>query len=320
MINGIKEQMLALLESKGEVSAAEFRALMPGVPEQTVFSRIRSLERSGLLYQSGRGKYSLGTKPVYKEEIFPKMMELSSALTLEFVGATLCISSLDKSNILIETDRVEVDRMLIFLRERYKGVYSLREAIRNREFLKDAIIVKPIITDAPLILAEGLTAPSLEKKLVDLIADRAFFHFEDSDLKREFQRAFEVYPININRLLRYAGRRNVAKKVKAQIASLNSERLDAVSMIQRTLAGLPVLRAWLFGSWSRMEERENSDIDLLVDFDKSAGVSLLDHVGYQQELESLLNRPVDLVTNGTLFPHVAKNVNNDKYLIYERRA
>ena len=320
MVNGIKEQMLALLESQGEVSAAEFKALMPDVPEQTVFSRIRSLEKAGLLYQSGRGKYSLGTKPVYKEEIFPKMMELSSALTMEFIGATLCISSLDRSNILIETDRTEVDKMLVFLRERYKAVYSFREAIHNREFLKDAITVKPIITDAPLILTGGLTVPAIEKKLVDLLADKAFFHLEAEELNREFQRAFEVYPINRNRLLRYAGRRNVAKEAKSLIANLDANRLDAVSKIQRTLAGQPVLRAWLFGSWSRMEEKEDSDIDLLVDFDKSAGVSLLDHVGYQQELESRLNRPVDLVTNGTLLPHVSRNANKDKYLISERRA
>ena len=127
-------------------------------------------------------------------------------------------------------------------------------------------------------------------------------------------------PINRNRLLRYAGRRNVAKDAKSLIANLDANRLDAVSKIQRTLAGQPVLRAWLFGSWSRMEEKEDSDIDLLVDFDKSAGVSLLDHVGYQQELELRLNRPVDLVTNGTLLPHVSRNANKDKYLIYERRA
>lgn len=320
MVNLIKEQMLALMETRGEVAAAEFRALMPDVPEQTVFSRIHSLERAGLLYRSGRGRYSLGSKPVYKETIYPKMKELNTLLVAKFVGATLCVSSMDNSNILVETDKSDVDKMTLFLRGCHPGVYGFREAVRNRESLEDSIIVKPIITDSPVIVTEGLTVPSLEKKLVDLVADRDFFHLDEKALHREFQRAFEVYPINRNRLLRYAGRRNVSAVIQSQISALDKERLDIVSKIQLALAGQPVLRAWLFGSWSRMEERRDSDIDILVDFDKSAGVSLLDHIGYQQDLESRLNRPVDYVTNGTLFPSVAKNVEADKYIIYERRA
>lgn len=312
--------MLALLESVGEASASDFKELMPGLPEQTVFSRIRSLERMGLIFQSGRGKYSLGSKPVYKETIYPKMKELNTLLVPEFAGATLCISSLDNSNILVETDKSEVDGMTVFLRGRYPGVYGFREAVRSRASLKDAIVVKSVITDSPLIVTEGLSVPSLEKKLVDLVADRVFFHLDDAALHREFQRAFEVYPINRSRLMRYAGRRNVSAEVRNWISALDKERLDVISKIQRALAGQPVIRAWLFGSWSRMEEGRESDIDILVDFDKTARVSLLDHIGYQQDLESRLNRPVDYVTNGTLLPFVEKNVETDKYIIYERRA
>ncbi|MBQ1797713.1 MAG: nucleotidyltransferase domain-containing protein, partial [Prevotella sp.] len=35
----------------------------------------------------------------------------------------------------------------------------------------------------------------------------------------------------------------------------------------------PVLKAWLFGSFARGEERPDSDVDLLVEFDKNARVS-----------------------------------------------
>ncbi len=33
----------------------------------------------------------------------------------------------------------------------------------------------------------------------------------------------------------------------------------------------PILRAWLFGSYSRGEETPESDIDILVDYDRSEG-------------------------------------------------
>ena len=35
----------------------------------------------------------------------------------------------------------------------------------------------------------------------------------------------------------------------------------------------PVVKAWLFGSFARGEERPDSDVDLLVEYDKDARIS-----------------------------------------------
>ena len=80
----------------------------------------------------------------------------------------------------------------------------------------------------------------------------------------------------------------------------------------------PVVRAWLFGSFARGEERPSSDVDLLVLFDKDAKVSLLRHASMIDDLEDKLQRPVDLVTEGTLLPFAVDSANRDKRLIYER--
>ena len=37
----------------------------------------------------------------------------------------------------------------------------------------------------------------------------------------------------------------------------------------------PVLKAWLFGSYARGEQREDSDVDILVEFDHSSPIGLL---------------------------------------------
>lgn len=50
----------------------------------------------------------------------------------------------------------------------------------------------------------------------------------------------------------------------------------------------------LFGSFARDEAGPDSDVDLLVEF--SAPVGLLHLAGLQLRLESLMGRPVDLVT------------------------
>lgn len=80
----------------------------------------------------------------------------------------------------------------------------------------------------------------------------------------------------------------------------------------------PILKAWLFGSFARGEETALSDVDLLVVYDKEARVSLLKHAAMICELEKILNRPVDIVEEGTLLPFAVESANYDKKLIYER--
>ena len=54
----------------------------------------------------------------------------------------------------------------------------------------------------------------------------------------------------------------------------------------------------VFGSTARGEDRPESDVDLLVDM--ASGRSLLDLVGLGQDLEELLARKVDVVTDASL--------------------
>lgn len=82
----------------------------------------------------------------------------------------------------------------------------------------------------------------------------------------------------------------------------------------------PIVRAWLFGSFARGEETPQSDVDLLVQYDDNARVSLLKHAAMICELEKILDRSVDIVEDGTLRPRVREHVNQDRKLIYEREC
>lgn len=93
-----------------------------------------------------------------------------------------------------------------------------------------------------------------------------------------------------------------------------------IEKIKHYLSSQPVVRAWLFGSFARGEQREDSDVDILVAFDDKAKVSLLRHAGILCDLEDILRRPVDLVNELSLYPEVRESVNHDKILIYERDA
>jgi len=79
----------------------------------------------------------------------------------------------------------------------------------------------------------------------------------------------------------------------------------------------PVEKAWVFGSFSRGEERADSDIDIIVSFIPGTHLGLK-FFQMNMELEHLLKRPVDLVVEGDLLPFAEKTANHDKVLVYAR--
>lgn len=95
-------------------------------------------------------------------------------------------------------------------------------------------------------------------------------------------------------------------------------RISDISALKNYFSLQPVVKVWLFGSFARGEETEDSDIDLLVDFDETRHPSLLKKASMILDIENLLQRQVDLVTNGTLCPEIVPFVDKDKILIYER--
>jgi len=62
----------------------------------------------------------------------------------------------------------------------------------------------------------------------------------------------------------------------------------------------------IFGSAARGETGPESDLDLLVQMEP--GRSLLDLVGFWQDLEELLGCRVDVITDGGLSPHLRERI------------
>ena len=88
-------------------------------------------------------------------------------------------------------------------------------------------------------------------------------------------------------------------------------------MIAEYFWNKPVLRAFLFGSFSRGDAEENSDVDILVELDYSKHVGL-GFVGMKLDLENRLQKKIDLVSSNSISTHILPFINNDKKLIYER--
>lgn len=64
----------------------------------------------------------------------------------------------------------------------------------------------------------------------------------------------------------------------------------------------------IFGSYGRGQQGEDSDVDILVDFQKPIGIEFID---LANELESLLKLKVDLVSKNGIRPQYFKQIEQD---------
>jgi uncharacterized protein len=89
-----------------------------------------------------------------------------------------------------------------------------------------------------------------------------------------------------------------------------------IQIIRDYFTGKPVLKAYLFGSYSRNEADQDSDIDILVDLDYTQHIGL-GFVQMKLDLEQRLHKSIDLVSSQAVTNRLLPFVNKDKKLIYE---
>jgi len=79
---------------------------------------------------------------------------------------------------------------------------------------------------------------------------------------------------------------------------------------------------YIFGSFLTNEFNESSDVDLLIQFGKIDLNDYFDnYMDLKEELEALLNRPIDLVENHAIKnPIFRRIVDREKKLVYERKS
>ena len=211
----------------------------PDIKRATVNWRIYELVRQGSLKRIGRGMFALGQADCFLPLLTKKQQAISGRIKKQFPLITFCCwhtSALKEffqhvavyDFLLVETEREAVDAVFHFVKETQPNSFQQpsREIMEN--FVldgKDAIIVKSLVSEAPLQEADASTLPTVEKILVDLVADsEIFFFLQGYELLNIFESALGKYTVNTDRLLRYAKRRNKKEelqKILNQISGKN---------------------------------------------------------------------------------------------------
>lgn len=255
----------------------------------------------------------------YRLKVMPKMLAINEVLLDESPGINHCISELGR-NVVVEVAKSDLDSVLIVLKRHFPDVAPIRNAYLMLDVLHDFILLKPMVSESPVVEIDYVKQPSLEKMLVDRIADKEYSSESYADKARMFQRYFELFPVNLSRLRRYASRKGKKEEVNYFLNGLNKDRIEIVHAISNVLADSPIEKAWIFGSFARMEEGPESDVDLLVDFCEGSHIGLLALSSLIQTLEERSGRRIDLVAKSSLKSFAKVNVDREKILIYERAS
>ena len=193
--------------------------------------------RNGKLRRIGRGVYTLQSANTFIVKANAKVRSLYRSLSRQYPFADFCVYSanvitpllhdmMPNDTIYVETNRDTTQSVFDMLLPKYNGRIFLAPtkeiATTYIDFSKENIIVKPLVTEAPLDLDGKVPVPTLEKLLVDTRVDADFYYLHGYENLEMLRTAINHYDVNRNRLLRYADRRNAKDSIQNDLETIKN--------------------------------------------------------------------------------------------------
>ena len=231
-----KELISNAFKDKSSVTSQElasyFRKEDINATDESIRKRISRLKSSGFLVSIRQGVYALDGKPQFKPVSDTFMQKLAKVFTTAYPEINCCVWSSSwlyefmihqpaRYFYFFETEPDMVETTFNLLKDNGINAWLNPDEQTMQLYVlgnKNAVIVKPLITRAPLIKSRKVNLPMLEKMLVDAWVDKKFFYFlQGSELSTIFNFAFSRFAVNYSRLLSYARRRGVEKEIEQYI-------------------------------------------------------------------------------------------------------
>jgi uncharacterized protein len=84
----------------------------------------------------------------------------------------------------------------------------------------------------------------------------------------------------------------------------SSEALETLRRSEHALRRRGVMHAALFGSVARSDNRSDSDVDIMIEIDPDARVTVFDYVDIKEYIAKLFDGPVDVVNREGLKSYI----------------
>jgi hypothetical protein len=217
----------------------------PDLLRSTLRWRMHQLTKQGELHRIGRGKYGLGaSKEIWRPEIKPDLKSIYTDIQQEFPYLQFCIWSTQwllgftqhvpfKHITLIDTERDTEASVFHYLQDTLEdhSVYLNPGKSEVQKYIgtnDQTVVVRPLISQSPLLKKEETSIPKLEKIMIDLVADDILFGaYQGKELQTIYENILGVYAINQSTLRRYAQRRNKWDEVNSYLEQFSNKVIDS---------------------------------------------------------------------------------------------
>ena len=223
----VADQIIEYATRHESFGVNEIMAEYDGINRTTLQCMLSRLVGSGELVRKIRGVYAKPTSSssfhvVLKEQektifsLIRKTLPLISYCI--YNGETLAWLQhhvFQNNATYLEVEREAVETVFHICKDKGFETYKSPTIEMTRDYIdlgKAVVIVKPMVTESPLIQNEGIMVPTLEKLLVDLCKDEDFYFLQGVEENYILENARTLYDINESRLKRYAKRRNIDPK------------------------------------------------------------------------------------------------------------
>ena len=203
----------------------------PNLKESSINVYLSKLKKEGVLKNPTRGIYALQGNNEFCPVINSKLKRLFNKIKKDYPFIDFCIWNTIWLNDLmrhqpfkfytiVELEKDVAQSVFYKLKDKGKQVFLEPDAetfelyIHNSD---DVIIIKHLVSEAPIIETENIIIPSLEKLLVDMIIDTNLYGAQQGELDFIYESAFSKFEINQGKMKRYAQRRNKEKEVEHRI-------------------------------------------------------------------------------------------------------
>jgi len=208
---------------------------LPNLKESSLRWRINQLKTEGVIFQIGRGMYSLKEKRNYEPKLSLKTMRLGNRVNKLIpdipltIWDTYMLDEFDKSNqsheytfMYCKKDKIKrlFDEILDFSKVVFLNPSEevIERYVSNHDY---SIILLPIVSEAPLVDLADFTTVSLEMLLVDCFVLREnYIQSTKRSLSKIYKQSFKKYNVNRSKLMRYAARRDKRSEIEKLIASV----------------------------------------------------------------------------------------------------
>ncbi|SHM51860.1 DUF6577 family protein [Flavobacterium saccharophilum] len=194
----------------------------PSWSGNTINMYLSQLKKEGIIHNTSRGFYELGSSEKFKPMITPSLKKIYNRIHKDYPFVNYCVWNTSwindlmrhqpfKTYTVIEVEKEAVEQIFNSFNDNFKNVYlNPDEEIFDRyiSYADEVIIIKNLISEAPIEKTDKVSIPTLEKLLVDMLIDNRLFAAQQGEIDFIFKTALQKYPLNRLKMKRYAMRRN----------------------------------------------------------------------------------------------------------------